>query len=322
MAWDWELVAGPYSRSTEGPVWDGTYLIFTHIPESRLMRYDPRTGEVEEYRTGTQRTNGLAMDKQGRLFGCSGGAHAIVRFDPDGSMVPLPNILDGKRINRPNDLAIDRKGRIWFSDPYGRESPEGERELDHTSVLRLDPTADGGYVLKRMTYDTVSPNGVLLSKDERTLYVANGGYKSPARELRAYPLQADDTLGSYKVLLTLGKDKVSDEEIRMTKETRPDFIKGWGVESLGSHRGVDGMVLDTDGNILAATGWREAGPGPLIYVISPSGQVLESHACPVDMPTNLTFGDPDLGTLYVTTGGSHLWRIRNTGRRGYLPHRR
>lgn len=321
-SWEFELVAGPLGSTTEGTVWDGQALLFTHIPKSRIMRYDPSTGECTEYRTDTERTNGLALDRQGRLFGCTGGASRITLFHEDGSTTPLPNTLDGKRINRPNDLAIDRKGRIWFSDPFGRHYSAEDRELDFEAVLRLDPTPDGSYELKRMTYDTVSPNGVLFSKDERTLYVAVGGYKAPVRELRAYPLQDDDTLGAYKVLHTFGRDQVSEWEIADTKEKRPDFIEGWGVEALGTHRGIDGMTLDTDGNIIGAAGWREWGAGSMIYVISPEGRVLETHPVPVNMPTNCTFGDPDLSSLYVGTTGGHLWRVRNTGRRGYLTHLR
>jgi gluconolactonase len=78
------------------------------------------------------------------------------------------------------------------------------------------------------------------------------------------------------------------------------------------------MCLDTDGNIIACAGWREAGPGPMIYVFAPSGRVLATHPVPVDRPTNCTFGDTDLSTLYVTTGGGHLFRVRNTGHRGWL----
>ena len=81
------------------------------------------------FRTGTHGTNGLMFDAQGRLYGCQSGQHCITRFEPDGNMTPLPNRLDGRRHNRPNDLAIDRKGRIWFTDPFGRGRPAQEREL-------------------------------------------------------------------------------------------------------------------------------------------------------------------------------------------------
>ena len=301
MDWEFELVAGPYGGTTEGPAWDGQALLFTNIPNSRIMRYDPHTRDCAEYFTETNGTNGLHFDLEGRLYGCQSAGRRIVRFEGDGATITsLPHHLGrgpgvhGQHHNRPNDLAIDRTGRIWFTDPGGR-IPELEREIDHSSVLRLDPdpNAEGGWSLERMTFDTTSPNGVLLSQDDRTVYVAQSDYDG-VRELRAYPVLDDGTLGAYTVLHQFGED------------------------SRGAQRGVDGMCLDTDGNIIACAGWREAGPGPMIYVFAPSGRVLETHPVPVDRPTNCTFGDADLGTLYVTSGGGHLFRVRNTGRRGWL----
>ena len=293
MRWEFELVAGPYGGTTEGPVWDGQALLFTDIPNSRIMRYDPVTGDCTEYHTGTNGTNGLNFDAQGNLYGCSGGGRRILRFEPDGTATPLPHSLDGRRHNRPNDLAIDRKGRIWFTDPSG-QIPADERELDHASVLRLDPdpAAQGGWTLRRMTFDTFAPNGLLFSQDERTLYVVQSDYEG-TRDLRAYPLQDDDTLGRFTVLHVFGEDY------------------------RGVHRGLDGMCLDTEGNIIAAGGWRQAGPGPLIYVFSPSGRVIETHSVPADWPTNCAFGGRALDTLYVTTRGGHLFRVNDTGRRGW-----
>ncbi len=295
MEWEFELVAGPYGGTAEGPAWDGQALIFTHIPSSRILRYDPTTGECTEFRTGTNATNGLMFDTQGRLYGCSGGGRCILRFEPDGTTTTLPHRLVGRRHNRPNDLAIDRQGRIWFTDPYGQGLPESERELDHTSVLRLTPQPDGDWHLERMTYYTSAPNGILFSQDERTLYVVQSDYEG-VRDLRAYPLQNDDTLGNFIVLHRFGED------------------------FRGVHRGLDGMCLDTEGNIIACGGWRQAGPGPMMHIFSPSGRILETHPVPVDRPTNCTFGGPDLSTLYVTTGGGHLFRVRNTGRRGWLAY--
>ena len=235
--WTFELIAGPYGGTTEGPAWDGQALLFTHIPGNRIMRYDPQTGACAEFRTGTQSTNGLMFDAQGRLYGCQSGNHCIARFEPDGTMTPLPNRLQGRRHNRPNDLAIDSKGRIWFTDPFGRGRPREERELDHASVLRLDPQPDGTWDLKRMTFDTTSPNGILLSQDGRTLYVAQSDYDG-IRELRAYPLQADETLGAYAVLHTFGQD------------------------ARGVQRGVDGMCLDTNGISSPARGGKKRDQAP------------------------------------------------------------
>ena len=119
MAGKVELLTKPETELviTEGPVWDGEQILFTQIRKNRIMRYDLKTNEISVWREGTNRTNGLAFDENGRLFGCCSGGRAIVRFDPDGKNVVIADRIDGKKLNTPNDLAIDRKGRIWFTNP-------------------------------------------------------------------------------------------------------------------------------------------------------------------------------------------------------------
>ena len=292
--WKFELVAGPYGGTSEGPAWDGTGLLFTHIPTSRILRFDPATGETVEHITGTGNANGLMLDVSGILYACQGGARRVVRYESDGAVTVLADGFDGQRLNIPNDLAIDLKGRVWFTDPYyegaGGEWSEdrANKDLDHDSVYRLDESEDG-WDITRVTFDTTRPNGLLFSLDHSVLYVAQSGRREDEkRELRAYPVLEDGSLGSYTML--------------------HDF---------GAHRGIDGMVLDTEGNIVATAGLRESGPGPMIYVFSPEGDVLETHAMPEDRPTNCTFAGPDLTTLYVTTGGGHLFRTP-TDRQGRL----
>ncbi|MEO7653882.1 MAG: SMP-30/gluconolactonase/LRE family protein, partial [Bryobacteraceae bacterium] len=137
--------------------------------------------------------------------------------------------------------------------------------------------------------DTTRPNGLLFSRDYRTLYVAQSGRRpDELRQLRAYPVNADRSLGDPAVL--------------------HDF---------GENRGIDGMCLDVDGNIVATAGWELGGPGPMVYVFSPGGDVLEQHPVPAKRPTNCAFGGPDYSTLYVTTTEGHLFRA-STGRRGWL----
>ena len=173
---------------------DGAGLIYTNIPNSRIMRYDPTTGESTVLREGTNRANGLMLDKDGQLYGCEQGhieggpGRRIVRYEPDGNVTVICDNFDGKRFNSPNDLAIDHQGRIWFTDPrYG--DFRDDMELDHESVFRLDPQADGTWTPARMTYDTTSPNGLLVSPDNTILYVAESKYgDGQKRELRAYPI--------------------------------------------------------------------------------------------------------------------------------------
>ena len=296
MTWKFSLIAGPFGGVAEGPAWDGSGVLFTHIPRSIIYRYDPATGATSPFKQGSNCANGLMFDAQGRLYACEGGARRVVRYDSEGAVV-LADSFGDRKLNIPNDLAIDRHGRVWFSDPFyaGAGGPWSEdrssKELDHESVYRLDPIDDDEWQIERITFDTTRPNGLVFSLDCRTLYVAQTGGEPEAptqHQLRAYPVGPDGSLGDGEVL--------------------HDF---------GQNRGIDGMVLDTDGNIVATAGWRAGGPGPSIYVFSPSGEVVERHPLPFDQPTNCTFGDNDLTTLYVTTLHGHLLRAE-TERQGRL----
>lgn len=298
MAWTFESLAGPLTL-TEGPAWDGSGLFFTDIGTDRILRYDPATGAIATVYEGTNGTNGLVLAPDARLYACEQRTGMIVRYETDGTRTVLARQFGGKRLNSPNDLAIDSRGRVWFTDPrYGEQAG---RELDHDSVYRLSSPADGApadgadWEIERVVSDTTKPNGLLLSPDERTLYVAQSDPDPERqREFRAYPIHDRGALGAYTVL--------------------HDF---------GAHRGIDGMCLDTAGNIIAATGWELGGPGSCITVFTPSGEVLERHPFPVKRPTNCTFGDADLRTLYVTSIEGYLYRAQ-TERTGYLrpPRRR
>jgi gluconolactonase len=295
MAWQFELIAGPYDGPTGGVIPDGDQVLFSAIDEGRLLRFDPAAKSVTEYRRYANRVNGLARGPDGELYGAQEGGRRLVEFTPDGRMVAVDARLDGKFHNQPSDLVVDRQHRIYFTDPRHAVIPFGPAIfpfLDHCSVLRLERNDRRAWVATRITYDTVSPRAVLLSPDEKTLYVADGEPREgQARELRAYPLRADGTADHAAVLHTFGKDH------------------------RGPHRGIEGMCLDAAGNIVAVGGWQRSGPGPLIYVFSPDGAVIESQAFPADLPNKCCFAGPRLDTLYVTTGGGHLYRAK-TDRRG------
>ena len=307
MNWDYELVAGPYGSPTDGPVWDGDALLFTSLPlpanniNNRILRYDPQSGAVTDFRRWTNRVVGLAFSADGILYGCQSGARRVVRFNRDGSTSPLAYRVDGKFHNQPKDLAVDSRGRIWFADPvWGPPVQGGLRNhelepysIDYRAVLRIE-TPNKDAPLRRMTNDTTAPLAVALSRAEDILYVAESS-EEPAgqRELRAYPIKADGSLGDYALLHSFGADY------------------------RGAHRGISGLCLDTDGNIIAAAGGEGSGPGPMLYVFSPAGRVLETHPVPAE-PTNCAFGGPELSHLYVTTTEGHLYRAANTGRQGYM----
>ena len=296
MKWQFERVAGPFQGPTGGLAWEGETLLFSVINEGKILRYDPRSGAVTEFRRYTNRTNGIALGKHGGLYGCQEGSRRIIEFRPDGSTAPTAWLLDGRYHNFPNNLCVDRGGRIWFSDPHSQVRASGPQifpQLDHASVLRLERDERHAWKIKRVTCDTAAPCAVLLSPDERTLYVAEGdtGRDGP-RELRAYPVRDDGSVGAYAVLHTFGSDH------------------------RGAHRGIEGMCLDSEGNIVACAGWKKSGVGPSIYVISASGTILETHPAPADMPMRCAFGDAGLDSLYLTTGEGHLYRAQGTGRRG------
>ena len=297
--WEWESIAGPFNRLTEGPVWDGNRLLFTHIPASRIMAYDPETSDCSVYRENTNHTNGLAFDINGNLYGCCSGGRAIVRFEKDGSTTTIVDRLDGVRLNTPNDLAIDRQGRIWFSNPWNdiNIDPSEKPEMEERDILRADPQSDGSWICRRMTYDVTGTNGLLISPDQLNLYmIQTESEMGGLRELRSYPILDDGSLGQYIVLHQFGNDY------------------------RGPQRGIDGMCLDSEGNIVATAGSWGSGPGPMIYIWNPTGRLIETHPMPVgvNMPTNCSFGDFDQSTLYVTTLGGHLLRVRNTERRGWI----
>ncbi|MCC7485591.1 MAG: SMP-30/gluconolactonase/LRE family protein [Burkholderiales bacterium] len=291
MTWNFELVAGPYKGRTGGLLWDGSGMLVSAVAEERVMRYDPATGRTDLWRPWSGRVNGLALAKDGTVYGAQEGGRRIVHFRKDGSTGAMPDLLDGRHHNQPTDVIVDSGGRIWFADACNAQLPYGPPVypmLDHASVLRLERVSDG-WRMVRATHDTAGPRAILLSPDEKTLYVADGdAERGDLQRLSAYPVKPDGDLGGVKVLI--------------------DFVV--------TERGIEGMCLDSGGNIIACAGWKRSGVGPMLHVISPSGTILESHPAPADLPMRVAFGDEGLSSLYLTTGEGHLYRAKNTGRRG------
>lgn len=287
MAWRFERVAG-FQGAAGGLAWDGKSMLVSAVKEERIYRFDPATSKVSAFRRWTGRTNGLAIGAGGSVFGAQEGGRRTIEFKPDGSTAPTLDLLDGRHHNQPTDLAIDRKGRLYIADAYNTTPPYGPPVypfLDHASVLRLE-RAGGEWKLSRVTTDTQGVRAVALSPDDQTLYVAEGDPdRGGPREVRAYPLDAGGNAGKPRVLLELSS----------------------------SERGIEGLTVDADGNVIACGG---AGQSAMIYVLSPTGTVLEKHPSPADLPMRCAFGDTDLGSLYLTTGGGDLFRAKNTGRRG------
>lgn len=288
MSWTFERVAGPFSFC-EGPVWRGDHLLFTDIRNNRIVRYDPDSDACDEYRLDTNAANGLTLGPDRRLYACEGDGRRIVVYEEGRDAIVLADRFEGARLNSPNDVVVDPKGCVWFTDPrYGDD--RSDMELDHESVFRLNPKGDGTFDITRVTFDTKRPNGLIVTPELKTLYVAESDRGPDVhRELRSYPINADGSVGDHQVL-----------------------------HNFYPHRGIDGMRLDADGNIVATAGWAQSGPGPMIYVLAPNGRVLETHPFPEGLsPTNCAFGDAGLTTLYVTANDGSLFRAA-TDKKGMI----
>ena len=292
MDWKFHLVAGPYKGRTGGLAWDGATMLFSAVQEERVLRFDPANGMAEVFRKVTGRTNGLAVAADGSVFGAQEGGRRVIQFLKDGSTAPTCDLLAGKHHNQPTDVIVDGGARVWLADAYNDTPPYGPPVypfLDHASVLRLERNRRRGWTLKRMTRDTRGPRSLLLSADGETLYVADGdAQRGDQCRLLAYSVKRDGGLGLGKTLM----------------------------EFAPAERGIEGMCLDREENIVACAGWKKGGLGPMVYLISASGTVIESHLAPADLPMRCAFGDTDLSSLYLTAGDGGLYRAKDIGRRG------
>jgi gluconolactonase len=276
---NFELIGQSFGSPIGGLAWDGERLLLSLPEQNLIQRIDRTSGHLTEFRRYTNATAGITFAPSGELYGCQQLSRRIIRFNPDGSTSPMPYRFPdtGGYHNMPRHLTVDVRGRIWFSDPMHRLPASGPPLPfpGHQSVLRLDQQTDRSWLLRRATYDTVSPSGVAVASDESTLYVAD------AAELRAYPIRGDGTLGYYEVLHVFGADY------------------------RGQQRGIDGLCLDLEGNLVACAGDNERGPGALVYHFSPTGRVLATYPLPDGTPTVCAFGGAD---LYVGTEEGHLFR--------------
>ncbi|MFO0946416.1 MAG: SMP-30/gluconolactonase/LRE family protein [Planctomycetota bacterium] len=297
LTMDVDFAEGPAA----GP--DGA-IYFSDIPTGekpgRILRFEPAGNKISIFRSDSHKSNGLFFDSLGRLVACEGadfGGRAIRRYNTlsptagEGEVI-LADQFEGKKFNAPNDLCVDQLGRVWFTDPkyLGAE----ERELTHRSVYRIDP--DGSLKLAITQPVIEKPNGIHVSPDGKTLYVADtsnepvklpDGTERPGnQQLVAFSISADGTPAEKKVLV--------------------DYSPG---------SGVDGMTVDTQGNIYAAVRDKEK-PGVRIY--APDGKqigFIPTH----DVPTNCVFGKgPEANRLYITTD-TGFGRIRLNATGYHLP---
>ena len=277
---------------TEGPAWHPELgVLFSDIQNNRIMRAS-KSGEITVYRTPSVKANGLLFDHDGRLVACEGGNRRITRTESDGSITVLADQFEGKKFNSPNDIVVDSRGNLFFTDPrYGDRT--GIEQFDSAGdsiegVYRI--SVDGG-VTRVLGQEISRPNGIAVSPDDRYLFVAVNANddQGSERAVYRYDLKQDGTVDS-------------DSQLRLFD---------WGMD-----RGPDGMAIDKEGRLYVTAGLNYASPPHEtsgrhragVYVISPEGGLLETIAVPIDMVTNCSFGGDDRKTLYVTAGHK-LWSI-------------
>jgi gluconolactonase len=257
-------------RWLEGPAYvaAGRYLVFSDIPNDRMLRFDETDGGVSVFRHPARNTNGHTIDLQGRIISCEHRGRGISRTEHNGDVVMLATHVEGKRFNSPNDVVVKSDGSIWFTDPtYGIDSDyEGEAaasEVGASLVYRLDPTTG---TLTAPIRDRVQPNGLAFSPDEATLYVSDTGAshrKGLARTIHAYPVAAGGlSVGAGRLFATCEA----------------------GV--------FDGFRCDTSGNV-----WTSAGRSVRCHAAD--GAHIGSIALP-ELVANVCFGGPKRNRLYIT----------------------
>jgi gluconolactonase len=259
-------------------VWFGDFrsLVFSDIPNNRMLRYCEVTDKVTLFRLPANYSNGNTRDRQGRLITCEHLTRRITRTEHDGSLTVLLDRFDGKPLNAPNDLVVHSDGAVWFTDPgYGilvlYEGERAEAELP-TRVYRLD-TVTG--VATVVADDLVKPNGLCFSPDESRLYISDSG---------------------------ISHDPDGPGHIRVFEVVEGRKLRGGRVFADMSPGFADGIRTDRDGNLWSSAGW--AGPGTdSVHCLSPDGELIGRILLP-EPCSNLCFGGAKRNRLFMTCSQS------------------
>ena len=263
-------------RWCEGPVWfgDGRYLLWSDIPNNRIMKWEEETGAVSVFRKPSSYANGNTRDRQGRLVTCEHDSRRVTRTEYDGTITVLADRYQGKPLNSPNDVVVASDGSIWFTDPpFGilgnYEGHTATPELP-TNVYRIDGRTGA---LTVATGDIPRPNGLCFSPDERRLYVVVSG--ATPREIRVFDVEGGTRLASG----------------------RPFINTGPAIP--------DGMRCDTDGNLWCGLGGGEGHDG--VGVFTPEGRMVLRIVLP-ERCANLCFGGPKRNRLFLA-GSQSIYSV-------------
>jgi gluconolactonase len=263
-------------RWSEGPVWfgDGRYLLWTDIPNNRILKWEEETGAVSTFRKPSDFANGNTRDRQGRLITCEHGGRRVTRTEYDGTVAVLAEDWQGKRLNSPNDVVVKSDGSVWFTDPpFGilgnYEGHKADPELAQ-AVYRIDGQSGE---LSVVTTDVLGPNGLCFSPDERILYIVESR-GVPHRKILAYDVVENGReITNKRVLIDAGPGGTPD-----------------------------GMRCDIDGNLWCGWGMgTEALDGVLIF--APDGTKIGRIALP-ERCANLCFGGPKRNRLFMAASQS------------------
>ncbi|MCR9088832.1 MAG: SMP-30/gluconolactonase/LRE family protein [Rhodobacteraceae bacterium] len=264
------------ARWSEGPAWfaAGRYLLWSDIPNNRLMRFDDTDGVVSVFRQPSSNANGNTVDRQGRLVSCEHLTRRVTRTEHDGSITVIADSYQGKRLNSPNDVVVRSDDSVWFTDPsYGimmdYEGERAESEIGACHVYRVDPSGK----IRIVADDYIKPNGLAFSVDESSLYIADTGIThtpgGPAH-IRRHDVGPDGSLSGGEVLAECSS----------------------GV--------FDGFRLDRDGRI-----WSSAADG--VHCLAPDGTLIGKVLIP-ELVANVCFGGPKLNRLFIC-GTTSLYSV-------------
>jgi gluconolactonase len=266
------------ARWAEGPVWfgDGRYLLFSDIPNNRMLRWTEETGEVSVFRSPSNYANGNTRDKQGRLITCEHNTRRVTRTELDGAVTVLLEHYQGKPLNAPNDVVVQSNGSIWFSDPgYGilsnYEGHKAALELP-CNVYRLDAKTGAPTVVEG---NLRRPNGLCFSPDEKLLYICDtSGTENPgySHDIRVYDVVDGERLANGRVFVNMGA----------------------GV--------ADGIRSDVDGNIWAGAGWGGEDYNG-VHIINPAGELIGKIHLP-EICANICFGGAKRDRLFMAAATS------------------